>query len=147
MRIISHRGNLNGSLQEVENSPNYLQNAIDRGFDIEIDLWYLSDNYFLGHDLPKYKVTMDWLKSRVNSLWVHCKNEECLSNMLGSDFNYFWHESDKFTMTSKNIVWSYVDLIVSGTVINVRTKNKKINLTDFVGICTDHPLYYANKNS
>ena len=36
MRYISHRGNLDGKNTEHENNPNYIQKALDIGFDVEL---------------------------------------------------------------------------------------------------------------
>jgi hypothetical protein len=39
MKIISHRGNLNGSSTDIENHPTYIQAAINAGYDVEVDAW------------------------------------------------------------------------------------------------------------
>ena len=46
MRIISHRGNLDGSNSSLENSPNYILRAIELGFDVEVDLWYENNRFY-----------------------------------------------------------------------------------------------------
>ena len=38
MILISHRGNINGRDEDRENHPEYIQEALDRGYDVEIDL-------------------------------------------------------------------------------------------------------------
>ena len=38
MRFISHRGNINGIIVERENEPSYIQEAIDLGYDVEVEL-------------------------------------------------------------------------------------------------------------
>jgi hypothetical protein len=147
MRIISHRGNVNGRLIEVENSPDHIENALNSGFDVEVDLWLISDQFYLGHDNWQYPIDLDWLESRSDFLWIHCKNEECLLRLGSTNLNYFWHESDRFTITSKNYIWTYVGLQIPNTVINLRDEDETINRTDFIGICTDYPLLYVNKNT
>jgi hypothetical protein len=47
MKLISHRGNINGKIIERENSIDYVQETIDCGFDVEIDLWINKDEIFL----------------------------------------------------------------------------------------------------
>ena len=42
MYYISHRGNLKGSKPEYENHPNYIKKALSMGYDVEIDVWYIS---------------------------------------------------------------------------------------------------------
>ena len=56
MILISHRGNINGSKPEMENKPEYIQQALDLGYDVEIDVWLIDGNFFLGHDEPQYQV-------------------------------------------------------------------------------------------
>jgi hypothetical protein len=40
MYLIAHRGNINGPNKEHENSPGYILNAIELGYDVEVDIWY-----------------------------------------------------------------------------------------------------------
>ena len=104
MYLIAHRGNING-ITELENQPSYIDNAIQEGFDVEVDVWVIDDVLYLGHDKPQYKVEFRWFRDRINKLWVHCKNAEAMLffNRDGYKFNYFWHEEDMLTLTSKNI--------------------------------------------
>ena len=50
MKLISHRGNINGKHEKFENNPNYIDTAIEQGYDVEIDVWFISETFFLGHD-------------------------------------------------------------------------------------------------
>ena len=56
MKFISHRGNLNGPIQEYENHPEYILEALKKGFNVEIDVRVKNDTFYLGHDFPKYKI-------------------------------------------------------------------------------------------
>ena len=47
MKIISHRGNLEGRIPEDENNPDYIHEAIESGFDVEIDLWLYENGFYL----------------------------------------------------------------------------------------------------
>ena len=58
MKLISHRGNINGKHEKFENFPSYIDTAIDQGYDVEIDLWKDSDGFYLGHDEPTYPVDL-----------------------------------------------------------------------------------------
>ena len=62
MILISHRGNLNGKIPENENCPDYIDKAIHSGYDVEIDIWMIDNELFLGHDGPQYKVIYNWPK-------------------------------------------------------------------------------------
>ena len=52
MVLISHRGNTNGKFESYENEPMYIDKAISDGFDVEIDVWMVEGQLFLGHDIP-----------------------------------------------------------------------------------------------
>ena len=39
MILISHRGNIDGPNEVRENSPYYIMEALEAGYDVEIDLW------------------------------------------------------------------------------------------------------------
>jgi ABC-type transport system substrate-binding protein len=138
-KIISHRGNLNGPKLDCENNPTYIQQAIDEGFDVEIDIWFLYGNFYLGHDDPTYLVSKFWLNSRSSKLWCHVKNLNALQQLYNdTDLNYFWHETDKMTLTSKGYPWLYPNnYIEHGITVELGLK-KEIPLV--YGICTDYPL-------
>ena len=46
MYLISHRGNLNGIEKNNENNPDYINQAISRGYDVEVDVRYESGQFF-----------------------------------------------------------------------------------------------------
>ena len=150
-KIIAHRGNLYGK-SENENQIDYIQNAITQGFDAEIDLWYYvySDKLYLGHDEPQYEVEYSWLNQYKNSLWIHCKCLDSLEYMskCDSDFNYFWHENDKYILTSKGIGWVYPgnypykkSIIVMPEIVDSTVYNH-FHFSNCLGVCTDTPFFY-----
>jgi hypothetical protein len=106
MKLISHRGNLTGP-SNLENQFHYIISAIEKGFDVEIDLRYVNNSWWLGHDEPQYPITLDELLPYKDRLWCHCKNFDALENFQGTDFNYFWHQEDDHTLTSKGFIWTY----------------------------------------
>lgn len=112
MLIISHRGLLNGPNKDIENHPEQIQKCIDIGYDVEVDLRYKDGLLYLGHDFAQYEISFEWLTSRKNTLWIHCKDAETLFFMSDKNkgfngFNYFFHDKDDFTITSKGIIWCY----------------------------------------
>ena len=56
MYFISHRGNTLGPDISKENSVDYINDAIKKGYDVEIDVWFEKENFYLGHDKPTYLV-------------------------------------------------------------------------------------------
>ena len=109
--LIAHRGNIDGPDPSTENHPNKIIECIDKGFDVEIDLWYNNSTLRLGHDDESgYQISHLFLIEYHHSLWIHCKNLNALyymSKCIGSGFNYFWHQTDDFTLTSLEYIWTF----------------------------------------
>lgn len=146
MRLISHRGNLTGPNPEQENSESYLDAAVARGFDVETDLWRMDNgDLYLGHDKPQYKTTHEFLAHHKNNFWIHCKNLEALVYLLlfKKDFNFFWHQTDDYTLTSHGFVWTYPGKLVQADNIIVVWENlPKEKLPKCQGICSDYVALY-----
>ena len=45
----------------MENRPGHINKALWQGFDVEIDVWYIDDEFWLGHDIPHYKIEENFL--------------------------------------------------------------------------------------
>lgn len=137
---IAHRGNVDGPKPELENEPNYIDQALNLHYDVEVDLWIMSNNLFTGHDEPQYNISMDWLSSRKNRLWIHCKNLEAMSylNPLGNIYHYFWHENDTVTLTSRNYIWAFPGKQPIKNSIAVMPEIYNDDLSMCLGICSDH---------
>jgi hypothetical protein len=107
MKIIAHRGNLAGPNYFTENTPSQINLCISRGYDVEIDVWYINGEFYLGHDNPLYKISFSYLLERKDKLWIHCKNQDALFQLNNTGFNYFWHQEDDVTLTSQEFIWAY----------------------------------------
>jgi hypothetical protein len=115
MKIISHRGNIVGPNPSRENTPSYIDTAISAGYEVEVDIRFINEKYYLGHDTPDYEVTQTWLVKRKDKLWIHCKNVEAANELsqIGS-VQFFCHTSDPFVLTSNGFVWAH-DLSIETT--------------------------------
>ena len=142
MKIISHRGNLNGSSTDLENHPTYIQAAIGAGYEVEVDVWYIDTKFVLGHDNPQYEVDKKWLKEL--PLWCHAKNESALCEMLKEHIHCFWHENDRFTLTSKGVPWCFPNNYQkNGITVSLGIKENNFS-HNILGVCTDYPLTWRN---
>jgi hypothetical protein len=45
-RIIAHRGLINGMNRNLENKPKTIDYAIENGFEVEIDVWIESNQWY-----------------------------------------------------------------------------------------------------
>ena len=146
MILISHRGNIDGKNLDKENHPDYIDEAITLGYDVEIDIWVVGTDIMLGHDKPQYKVTSKWLEQRLHKLWIHCKNIPALEyvNYFNDreDLNYFWHENYTITLTSKGDIWAYPGKQPILESIAVMPEINDDDLTQCKGICSDYIQNY-----
>lgn len=143
MKLISHRGNINGP-NILENNPNYIDNTLMIGYDVEIDIWLIDDQIYLGHDKPTYKIEMNWLVDRIDILWIHCKNTNVLEllNECEYKFNYFWHENDAVTLTSHGFMWAYPGKQSIKNSIAVLPEIYNDDVSRCYGICSDYISNY-----
>lgn len=107
MRWILHRGNMNGP-GTCENKPSGIDIALQMGYDVEVDLWFKDNEYWLGHDMPEHRIESDFLQKP--GLWIHCKNAETLEHMssIYPKLHFFYHTTEDYILTSRGIIWSYV---------------------------------------
>lgn len=151
MKIISHRGNINGPLPEKENRPSYIDCALQLGYETEIDLRWIDGSFWLGHDEPQYQVDLSWLKLRKNNLWIHCKNQESAIQLskLNDNYKYFCHVNDDFVLTSTKQLWVHnlnskidetciIPLIEKSDILKYQNDLPSAVCTDFVNICKAH---------
>ena len=149
MKIISHRGNLTGANPATENDPAHIQHVLyTTKFDVELDVWLLGNEWYLGHDEPKYTTDVEWLLKRNERLWLHAKNKTALEQLSDKNycdtFNAFWHENDKYTLTTLGWIWVYPEQTPtkSGVIVHLGPDFKQKDLV--YGICTDYPLSYVS---
>jgi hypothetical protein len=137
MKLISHRGNINGKIPNNENHPEYIDEALHAGFDVEIDMWWVDGKTYLGHDEPLYEVDDKWLSERMDNLWVHCKNVELLNWIRSTSLHWFWHEEDTLTLTSKGYVWVYPGKQPIVGSIAVMPEIYDEDVSKCIGVCSD----------
>lgn len=146
MLYIAHRGCINGPNPDRENHPDFLLEAVNSGFQVEVDVWYLDNKFYLGHDEPQYETNLEFINNL--NFWCHAKNIEALSQLMETNIQCFFHDSDECTLTSHNWIWTYPGkTIVSKRAIAVMPE--RIPDWDFSqagGICSDFVLNYRNKD-
>ena len=142
MILISHRGNIEGSIPELENTQPYINIAIANGYDVEIDVWWSNGYLYLGHDKPQHLIDLSWFEKNKNSLWVHCKNIESVVKLQNTDFHYFWHQNDDLTLTSKNYIWAYPNKQPIKNSIAILPEIHKDDISECIGVCSDYIVNY-----
>ena len=148
MKFIAHRGNVNGINPSRENTVSYIEEAINMGFDVEIDLWRVGIRYFLGHDAPHHEVDIMFLREHSQRLWCHAKDIPTLYDLtLYQVFNCFLHDVDDCALTSHGYLWTYFNKpTTEKSIILAFDKSPDVGREDIAGICSDyishHKLIY-----
>jgi glycerophosphoryl diester phosphodiesterase len=150
--LYAHRGNLFGPKPELENTPDYIDQAIKFGFKVEVDVWLNSDNnLYLGHDKPETLVSFEYLFIRHDSLLIHAKNIEALIYLSSrTRLNVFYHTNEHAVLSSNgNLIFhpdNYPDVTtpIDSIYSMPELSNKKIYpyknlITDYAG--TLHAFY------
>jgi len=142
MLLIAHRGNLNGREEEYENTVPYINAALEKGVDVEVDVWGKGRFLYLGHNKPLNLIDPVYLKNP--SLWCHAKNLEALIQLQylntkgGYNIHYFWHQKDDVTLTSKNYIWAFPGKQPIENSIAVMPEIHADSLSKCKGICSDY---------
>jgi len=125
-----------GRNEKLENNPVHVF-PLSKRCQVEIDLWRVNDMLFLGHDAPTYKIKQKLFNK---NLWIHCKNLSAVEFMSKTKYNWFWHENDKMTLTSKGYIWCFPEVYMKDgiTVMNCAS----VPPAKLKGICTDFLNYY-----
>jgi hypothetical protein len=149
--FIAHRGNTNGPIPEKENSPDYIEQALEQGYDVEIDVWLVNGEIFLGHDAPQYQITPDFLMNHKDRLWCHAKNVDALFYLIKNRdyFHSFSHDKDPHVMTSRGLIWAYTGQPIDKNTIcvmpeQVPTAYEDTDLANCYGICSDFIQQYKH---
>ncbi len=111
-RHVCHRGNIGGSVKELENNLGVLIQRDIQGYEVEVDVWYHEGSLWLGHDKPEYKITLEWL---INSKrrWIHAKDGPTLEYLVlekgkrALDIHIFYHTTEDYVFTDKGLIICY----------------------------------------
>jgi hypothetical protein len=145
MIFISHRGNLDGINKNEENRPNYILNALEKNFDVEIDIWYVDGSFLLGHDKPEFSINEEFLNNK--KFWFHAKNIDALYQLNTRGLHCFWHQNDDVVLTSKGFLWTYPGKYLTNNSICVLPEISNSLTTVCAGLCSDFILKYYKEFS
>jgi len=146
LRHIAHRGNLRGPIPSRENRQDYIDQALERGFEAEVDVWAINENLWLGHDSPQYETNLNWLEERSSHLWVHCKNLGAVDYLASTELNWFFHNQDDLTITNKGFLWCFPGMtLLSTEFVMLSFGHEKPPIpSNAIGICSDYPASWID---
>ena len=143
MILISHRGNITGIDSSRENTTDYITEALEKGYDVEIDVRGRDGKFFLGHDFEQEEVDGKYLSGL--KFWVHAKNIEAVelirewNRTNRGRIHWFWHQSDDMTITSIGFAWTYPGKpLVSGAVAVLPETVDNWDIKKAGAICSDY---------
>lgn len=107
MKLISHRGNLNGIEPDKENTLEAIDKCLSFGFDVMVDVWYDNSNWFLGTLGPSIPVSWTMLNSLKNNLWMNARTVETFLLLKEKlNFKTFFNANGTFgALTSDDVFW------------------------------------------
>lgn len=148
MISIAHRANLVGPNPSAENQPDVVEELLTLcpWVDVEVDLWSIGQDYFLGHDGPEHRVSVAWLDTYAPRLWIHAKNPAACMECILHHWRCFAHDTDRYVLTSTGQLWTYPDaktmLTASSVIVMPEWINENVRVynelhTGIYGVCTD----------
>lgn len=152
MILISHRGNIDAVRPWYENDPAYIDEAIESGYNVEIDIRFIDNELYLGHDTPDYKINLIWLLDRTDKIWIHTKNFGALHYLINKNLKTFYHQKENHTIiNNSNLIWSHElseaneKSIIPLISLNDIKNNYNI-INNVYGICSDYVENLKRKN-
>lgn len=144
MIYISHRGNITGPNSSRENHPDYLKEAIKKGYQVELDVWFQNKKFYLGHDTPEYEINKSFLSN--SKFWCHAKNVEAINELTsqGNLIHCFFHDTDACTLTSRGWIWAYPGTHLLGKKMiavmpeRIYSRSEEHMLLVAGGLCSDY---------
>ena len=142
MKIIAHRGLVNGPDKNKENTLPTIMSALGLGFDVEVDVWLENNQLKLGHDKPG-PIVPNWLFEN-NKAWFHAKDVGSLKYLTEQDKRVFYHTNEDVVMTSKRELWALPGKGFDGSYIVLPENTGEKILKGTLGICTDYATKYRS---
>lgn len=157
VKIISHRGNIDSEDDEdlkkypwscyyMENEPYHCLEFLKTFPEliIELDVWKIGNNYYSGHDEPRFLLSSSILSN--SRILFHAKNLEAYQSMVENNMNVFWHENDSYALTreGKIVVYPGKTPPLTNAIIMQPELSKMEDIYNAYAICTDFPLKWID---
>ena len=116
MILISYRGIFDGNDFQNANTPSQIGKAASVGFNVMMDVWKVSDKFYLGNDQPITEVTAKYLQN--NRFWLNARNIEMQTFLASQPTKSYpnWFYFTEPTPPPPYVTASNGKLITPGTV-------------------------------
>lgn len=136
MYFFSNLGNINCKNEELENTPDYILNALNHNYYVKINVIYYNDNLYLRNKFNDIKIDLSFLEK--NEILIECLDFLTLNFfiMLNSNkIHYFYNNNNinNISLTSKQFIISYKE--TSKYTILIDSKNYHRDGDIDIGIC------------
>ena len=140
MIFIAHRGNINGPNPTRENHPDYIKEALDQGYFVEVDVWLQNKKFFIGHDGPQYEVELSFFEN--DRIVCHAKNSEALAFLISKRIHCFGHDQDDVVLTSKGWLWTFPGKsLTSQSVAVMPERVLEWDISNSYAVCSDYVTF------
>lgn len=148
MIVFAHRANLHGP-GSGENSREAIDGCLQLGLSVEIDVWDVSGECWIGHDEPVWRHA--WQSLVHPGIMCHAKNTSAAAMMLHHGVAFFCIDRDPFVLCSTGHLWMNYDTELTSKSIACSPEviGLDADLRDYLqtivgcyGVYTDFPLTY-----
>jgi hypothetical protein len=139
--LISHRGNITSMQPDRENSIKYIEEAIEQGFNVMVDIWVIGKtNLALGYNRPQHQVTLEFLKQ--NNIICNARSINTLNILIDNNVHCFYDTNEGISMTSGGLIWTTSDHSVVPRSIYFLPERCLVNVGEAAhivcaGVCSD----------
>lgn len=137
-KLIAYRGNFEGHKPYFINKPEYVDIALQYGYDAMVDVWIRDGEFWLGHDTPRYEVSESFLE--LNGMWCRAMNIETFDKLLQNQniHSFIVMKDDPQTLTSRNVIWSTNPIeMITNTVFFDPDLSDPYEDIPFYGVCSN----------
>lgn len=138
IKKIAHRGNYAGAQPGRENTIEYIKEALDLGYCVEVDVQVSEDGLCFGHDEPQELV--DWHIIGNPRVICHAKTPDALRVLHIMGAHCFAHDVDYATHTSQGYIWCYPGVHIEhrkAIWLDLHNKSLPEDTSGIFGICSD----------
>lgn len=132
---LANRGNLEGVNVDEENSMEYLQNAISKGFCVKTDIWLILGRTVTGVTHPSKGIDLNALSK--DKVLIQARNSSAYFYLLEQGYHCFWRETDRFVMTNRNYILSYGGYTFPKAIVMDPEEPTVLKPEDYIGICSN----------